>query len=117
MLEEISKVKKEIQEYLEVRLDLIRLHTAENLSRMLTKAATGAVVGYISFLILLFLSFAAAYYLGSKWQSTELGFLGVALIYLLMLILFLIFKKHLIERPIIKAVVKLFFPKNTDDEK
>jgi hypothetical protein len=117
MLEEISKIKHEIQEYLQVQLDLIKLHTAENISRILSNTATIAVVGYLSFFILLFLSFAAGYFFGSKLHSNELGFLCVAGIYLLFLVIFLIFRRSIIERPVIKAIVRLFFIKFRDDEK
>ena len=53
MLEDLGNMKKELQEYVEVRLDLLRLHTAENISRMLSDTAVIAVVGYLMFFILL----------------------------------------------------------------
>jgi hypothetical protein len=117
MLEDINNIRNDIQEYIEVRLGLIRLHTAENLSKILSSAVNIAVIGYMLFFILLFISFAAGYFLGSRFDSTELGFLCVAGFYLVILLLFLVFRKQIIERPIIKAIVKLLFPKFSDDEK
>jgi hypothetical protein len=117
MIEEFSKIKHDIQEYLEVRLDLLKLHTSENISRILSNAATLAVIGYMLFFILLFLSFAAGYFFAAKLNSNELGFLCIAGIYLIFLIVFLIFKKSIIERPVIRAMVRLFFPKSKEDEK
>jgi len=117
MLDEINDLKKDVLEYIEVKLDLIRLHTAENLSRMFSNVATIAVIGYLLFFIILFISFAAAYFIGSLLDSNELGFLCVAGFYSLLLILILAFRKQIVERPVIKAIIRLFFPKFEDDEK
>ena len=117
MFEDLSKIKQEIQEYLEVRLDLLKLHTAENISRILSNTATIAIIGYLLFFILLFLSFSAGYFFATKLHSNELGFLCVAGIYLVLLVIFLILKKRIVERPVIKAIVRLFFPKLKNDEK
>jgi hypothetical protein len=117
MVENIDNIRKEIQEYVEVKFDLIRLHTAEQLSRILTSVTTVVIGGYLLFLILMFLSFAAGFFFGSLLDSNEAGFLCVAGFYFLMLIIFLIFRKKIVERPVIKAVVRLLFPKFTDDEK
>jgi hypothetical protein len=117
MSEDINNIKKDIQDYLEIKLDQIRLHTAENISRILSSAISIAILGYLLFFILLFLSFAAGYFFASLLHSNEMGFLYVAGFYGLVLIIFLIFRKRIIERPVIKAMVKLFFPKFSEDEK
>ena len=117
MLDEINDLKKDVLEYIEVKLDLVRLHTAENLSRIFSNVATIAVIGYLLFFIILFISIAAGYFIGSLLDSNELGFLCVAGFCTLLLILFLVFRKQIVERPVIKAIVRLFFPKFEDDEK
>jgi hypothetical protein len=117
MIEEINKVKDDIRDYIEVRFDLLRLQIAENLSRILSKTATIVIMGYLLFFILLFLSLAAGYYCATLLGSNELGFLCVAGFYTLILILFIVLKKKIIEKPVIKAIVRLLFPKTGDDEK
>jgi HEAT repeat protein len=117
MLDDINDLRKDILEYIEVKLDLVRLHTAENLSRIFSNVATIAVIGYLLFFIILFISFAAGFYIGSLLDSNELGFLCVAGFYALILILFLALRKQIVERPVIKAMVRLFFPKFEEDEK
>jgi hypothetical protein len=117
MLEDASKIKKDIQEYLQVQFDLLRLHTAESLSRIFSKVANIVVVFYLMFFIILFLSFAAGYFISSRLQSDVAGFLCVAGFYFLILIVFILLRKKIIERPIIQAIVKIFFPKLSDDEK
>jgi HEAT repeat protein len=117
MLDDINDLRKDILEYIEVKLDLVRLHTAENLSRIFSNVATIAVIGYLLFFIILFISFAAGFYIGSLLDSNELGFLCVAAFYAMLLILFLTFRKQIVEQSVIKAMVRLFFPKFEDDEK
>ena len=116
MIENIDNIRKEVQEYMEVKLDLIRLHTAENLARLLSSASTVVIAGYLAFFVLMFLSFAGGFFLGSLLHSNEAGFMCVAGFYFLLLILFLIFRKKIVEKPVIKAVVRLLFPKFNDDE-
>ena len=117
MLDDINDLRKDILEYIEVKLDLIRLHTADNLSRIFSNVATIAIIGYLVFFIIFFISFAAGFFIGSLLDSNELGFLCVAGFYTLLLILFLVFRKQIVERPVIKAMVRLFFPKFEEDEK
>jgi hypothetical protein len=117
MADNIDNIRKEIQEYLEVKLDLVRLHTAEHLSSLLSNASTLAIAGYLLFLILIFLSFAAGFFIGSLLHSNEAGFLCIALFYFLVLIIFLALRKQIVERPVIRAVVRFLFPKFNNDEK
>ena len=117
MLEEIDNIRRDIQKYIEVRFDLLRLHTAESISRILSSVVSIVIYAFLSSLILLFLSVAAGYYLASLLNSNELGFLCVAGFYAVVLIIFAIFRKQIIERPIIKGIVKLFFQKAGDNEK
>jgi hypothetical protein len=117
MVENIENIRREIQEFVEVKFDLIRLHTAENLSRIFTSMTTVLIGGYLLFLVLMFLSFAAGFFFGSLLGSNEAGFLCVAGFYFLLFILFLALRKKMVEQPVIKAVIRLLFPKFTEDEK
>ena len=117
MLEDISNIKKDLQEYIEIKFDLLRLQTAENISRILSSSVSTVIFICLMCIILLFLSFAAGYFLASLLNSDGLGFLCVAGFYGLILAIFMIFRKQIIQRPIIKAVVRLFFPKSGDNEK
>ena len=116
MIENIDNIRKEVQEYVEIKLDLIRLHTAEHLARLLSSASTIVIAGYLAFFILMFISFAGGFFIGSLLHSNEAGFLCVAGFYFLVLVIFLVFRKQIVERPVIKAVLRLLFPKFDNDE-
>lgn len=117
MLEDLNNIKNDIQELIEVKFDLLRLRTAESLSRILSSVVNVVILGFLLFFILLFLSVAAGYFLASLLQSNELGFLCVSGFYVLVMAIFIIFRKRIIERPIIKTIMKLIFPKSGEDEK
>ena len=107
---EISEVKQEIEAYIQNRIDLTKLHIAEDLSRFTSSVAMRLVLFYIAFFVLLFLSMAAAYYIGRILNSTELGFVIVAGFYFFVGIIFILFRKILIHTPIIRTFIHLFFP-------
>jgi hypothetical protein len=117
MFEDIGNVKKDIREYLEIKLDLLKLNLAESLSRIITSVASVVIICFLLSLILLFASFAAGYFIASRLNSNELGFLCVAGFYFLLLLFFLLLRKNILERPVIKSIIKLLFPKTGDDEK
>lgn len=117
MLEDLGNINKEIREYIEARLDLIKLQAAENISRVISNMTVIIILCLLSSLVLLFLSFSAGYFLASLMNSNVLGFLCVAGFYLLMLLIILLFRKKIIERPVIKSIVRIFFPEPGEDEK
>jgi hypothetical protein len=116
MLNEIDDLRKDLREYLEVKVDLVRLHLAENLSRILSNMASSAIIGYLLFLIIMFLSLTAGYFIGSRLNSTELGFLCVSGFYVMLLIIFLLLRKKIVEKPVVRTIIRLLFPKFKDNE-
>jgi hypothetical protein len=117
MIDELENIKKDIREYIEVKLDLLRIQAAETISDFLSKRRFLAVLIYLISAALIFLSFSAAYYMASVLNSNELGFLCVAGFYMVLLLVFIIFRKIIIDRPIIKSVMKIFFLNNRKNEK
>ena len=115
--DEISEVKKEIESYVQNRIDLTKLHVAEDLSRLTSGLAVRLVLFYIAFFVLLFLSMAAAYAIGNYLNSTELGFIVVAGSHLIIGLIFYLFKGMLIQKPIIKSFIHLFFPNYSNYDK
>jgi hypothetical protein len=117
MLEELNNLTKDIREYIKVQFDLVKLHFAENISRILSRAANIAIILYLTSFILMFGSFSAAFFLSSMLDSNVLGFLCITGFYFLLLFIFLMIRKSLVEKPVIKAVINTIFPKNNNDKK
>lgn len=108
--EDLSEVKNEINDYVQNRIDLTKLQLAEDLSRFISRVAIKLVLFYIGLFVLIFISMAAAYAIGTYLNSTELGFMIVSGIYFIIGIIFYLFKGLLIQTPVIKTFVQLFFP-------
>lgn len=116
MLEDLDNLKKDLRDYFKVQFDGIRLHSAESVSRVLSRSANVAVISYLLLFILLFGSVSAGFYLASILGSDSLGFLIIALFYLFILVVFFIFRKKIVDRPIIKGIVKIFFPEENHEK-
>jgi hypothetical protein len=112
--EEINEVKDEFEEYVNARLDLAKLHAAENLSRFFSGMILRIGLFYLLFFVLLFVSLATAFWLNHIFDGKGIGFFIVAGFYLLLALLFLALRKSLIQKPVIQSFIQLFFPKYTD---
>lgn len=107
--EEFKEVKEEFEEYISTRVDLIKLQSAENLSRFLSGMIVKMVLFYLLCFVLLFVSVGFAFWFGCELESQSLGFLIVGVFYLLIGLLFWVFRRAIVEKPIIKSFVQLFF--------
>lgn len=108
--EELTETKAEIEEYINARVDLVRLHTAENLSRFFSGLIVKLVVFFLIFFAFLFVSLAAAYWIDQIVGQQGTGFLFVAGFYFFCALLFWLLRRKLVEKPIIKSFIQLFFP-------
>ncbi|MEO6314467.1 MAG: phage holin family protein [Chitinophagaceae bacterium] len=105
-----------LEQYVNNRLRLFKLQTAEKSSRLVTLLFAGLVMGILSFFILLFASIMAAVYFSEKLQSQFYGFGIVALIYILLLLLAIYLRKRFLDKYIFGRVIKILFDSNADDD-
>lgn len=114
--ENLVEVKEEFEEYINKRVDLVKLHLVGDLSKATSSFGIKLVVFYLLFFVLLFFSLAGAFYLGETLKSKALGFIIIGSFYLVIVIVFYLLRRVLIERPVIKSFINLFFPKYDNDE-
>lgn len=105
-----------IESYVNNRLRLFKLQTAEKSSRVVTLLFAGLVIGILSFFILLFISIMAAWFFSEVFHSQFYGFGTVALIYILLLVIAVWMRKKYLDKYIFHRVVKILFDSNTDDD-
>jgi hypothetical protein len=113
MIDELNNIKKDIQEYLELNLEIIKLTVAESISRFFSTLIKVVMVIFFASIILLFLSIAAAFWLGDMLNSPVAGFLIIAGFNLLLLLIFILTARYSIDKPVIRSVISLFFPKDS----
>ena len=94
----INHTGDKIQDYLESTAEYYKLRLFKSAMQFSTSLVSMLVIGFISFLFLIFISIGGALYLSSVIGNPFSGFLIVAGIYLLSLVLVLIFGKNFIEK-------------------
>ena len=115
MKQEISDLIDKTKEYVNVRAEILKLTAAEKTSKAIAAAVVGSILLVCGVFALLFLSFFAGYYISEKMGSSSIGFLMVALFYIIIGLIVFFTKANMIEKPIINSVVKSFFKQNTDE--
>ena len=107
--------KKALEKYVQDKLLLLKLQTAEKVSRLTAIIISLLLIALFSFFILLFISMMAGYYFAALTGSTYVGFGIVALLYIILLTVIILFRKKLIEKTVTKIVIKIFIDKTDDD--
>lgn len=92
--------------YIEQQADYLRLETSKRLAKTTSGIVTVAVMAFLGFMVILFLSVSIGFFLGSLWESYGLAFLFLTGIYALVAILIYSFKDRIVTRPIISLVVE-----------
>lgn len=83
-----------LSDYVETKFALLKLEIKEDVIQLISKVLVGLLIFGAMIFALLLLSFAAAYAIGVKLGVTA-GFVIVAGFYLLLMILFIVFRKDI----------------------
>jgi Putative Actinobacterial Holin-X, holin superfamily III len=102
------------RQYVKQQGDYIRLEAAERISRTTSAMVTALVLGIFSMLVLIMLSLAAAFWLGSELGSYPQAFMIVAGAYCLMGLIMFAFRKKFVTIPTLKLVLNAFFDKENE---
>jgi hypothetical protein len=103
---------KLLSEYLETRMQLIRLMAIKTISRTFSMFIVICLVSFMVLFFLLFLVISFSWLMADVTGSAALGFLCGAGVFLLMLFLGIIFRKPLFLNPLIR----LFIHTSTQEE-
>lgn len=106
---------KKIEKYIAARLLLIKIELAENAAKVLAMIYTYVFLAILLALFLIFISFFIALVFGEIFGNVIYGFGIVTGIYFTAFMVVLIFRKKLIERPILNATIRKFFEKSVDE--
>ncbi len=98
-----------VKEYVDTRLDAVKLSVAEKVSALLANLLAGMVVVLVFLCFVFFGSIALALLLGSWLGAWWLGFLIVAGIYLLLGLITWLARGRLIRIPIMNAMIRQLF--------
>lgn len=101
-----AETRKLIFRYLEVRGRLLLLDMVGKASKALGLVLTIILTFLFFFFVILFLGFLFAYWMADVTGSFLCGFALTALLFLVLMIILLIFKKVLIQRPLAGMLVR-----------
>jgi len=97
--EQIKRIFDQVKVYLDLQVGYLKLNVAEYLIRFFSSLVLWMVIFFILFFVIVFGSFAFAYWFGETTGRWSLGFLIVAGFYVILAILFYVFRKPIIVRP------------------
>ena len=105
----------EIKDYINARLALLRLEVAEKTAKATSAMVKLIVFGSLAFMVVLFCNIAIGWYLGQELKNNALGFGLVGAFYFVLLFFLMVFKRSLLERPVMNGVIKSFFAKKHEE--
>lgn len=102
----IGRLVEILRHYLKLQGEYVKLGAIDKTVRLVTALIIVAVLSLIIILVLIFLSLAAAVALANI-VGYALAFCIVGLFYFAAFIIFILFKKQLIEKPLVKFLTTL----------
>ena len=102
---QLKKIFDQIKDYFDLSVGFIKLTVAEYLIRFFSSLVLWMVIFLFLFFVLVFGSFAFAYWFGELTGRWSLGFLIVSGFYVLLAALIFVFKKALIVRPFTQLIL------------
>ena len=107
---------KKLENYISSRILLLKIEGTEKVSETLAVLLKRMVLLMFTGSFLFFLSVAIGLYIGDLYNSYITGFLAVAGIHLLLLLLLYLLRKPLLEKPVKNEIVRTAF-KETQEAK
>jgi hypothetical protein len=93
------------KEYLETRLDLIKLQAAGKLSRALGLFFSLMLASLLFFFVVVFLGMVVGFWIGEMTHSYTIGFSCSAGLFVFLLAIMLLFRRPLIQRPLSNMII------------
>jgi len=106
-VETIAQLIEVLKHYLGLQQEYIKLDVIDKVVRLLTAAALAILFFLLVIGILLFFWFGIAYWMAPSVGLTT-AFMIVAGFNAILLLLFIIFRKSLLERPLVRFLASLF---------
>jgi len=102
-------IKQEAKSFIDSNVDYYQLWAFKITTKATSLVLKIFVLSLLLLLALLFLSFAAAFAIGSALESNTFGFLIIGGLYLLVCVLIYSFRRKLIDHLMIKKFSDIFF--------
>lgn len=105
----IQELKEHIRAYKQSTSEYVKLSIYSKVVKAALSLVSAIIVGFVGLIVLLFLSVAAAIAISNALDSPSAGFFIVAGFYLLIIVLFFLFGKRMLEKSILLKTSRKFF--------
>ena len=105
-IESIGKLLLEFKKYLELQKEFVKLDATEKMTVILSAILIVTVLLLLGSIVLLFLTFALAYYLGDVLGSLSLGFGLISAFILLLTVIFYLNRNRMVIQPMARFMTK-----------
>lgn len=112
----VEEIATHIKDYINVRIDKVKLDVAEKTSSVLANLIAGLMVLLVFLLFFLFVNFSIAYALAEWIGKTWAGFLVVAGFYLLIGVIVWLARQRILRIPIMNKIAESLFKNEAEDE-
>lgn len=109
-VETIAQLIEVLKHYLGLQAEYLKLDVIDKVVRLLTAATLSVIFFFIIIAVVMYLSLAVAFWLG-QYMGASWAFLSVGAVHLLLFLLFIVFRKPWIERPLIRFLASLLMSK------
>ena len=116
-IESIGKLLLEFKKYLELQKEFVKLDATEKMTVILSAILIVTVLLLLGSIVLLFLTFALAYYLGDVLGSLSLGFGLISAFILLLTVIFYLNRNRMVIQPMARFMTKLILTKEDGSKK
>ena len=104
------------RDYLSTRVDEAKLTLAERSSAVIARIIAVSIVSLVFIISLIFVSVAAAWWLGNEWSRVWLGFLAIGGIYFIAGLIVWSARERLIRIPIMNSIIHQLFKTEEDED-
>ena len=111
----VEELAASIKDYADTRIQSIKLNAAEKSSIVIANLLAGIIVAAVFSLFIIFAGIALSFGLGEWTGKTWLGFLIVAILYLVIGIVAWTARRKIIQLPVMNSMIRQLF-KNDDEE-
>lgn len=104
----LGDLLEKIEDYSKTTIELVKLKAVDKLATTVSNVVYVIIISLLAFFFLLIINLAISFWLGELLGKTYLGFFVVAGFYVLLILLFVLFKKQLIKAPITGTIISKF---------
>ena len=109
-VETIAQLIEVLKHYVGLQAEYMKLDVIDKVVRLLTATALAVVFFLIIVAVVMYVSFATAFWLGQHIGMAP-AFIIVGLVHITIFILFFIFRKPWIEKPLVRFLARLLMSK------